>query len=105
MFNGDAGKILLQPSGGNVAIGIAVGTTVSAKLHIIATTEQLRSGYDTSNYWNATTSSTGAVTFDAVGSGAGFTFSDSVNITSSLQCDSIVNDTGLAHGTYTPTLT
>jgi hypothetical protein len=28
----------------------------------------------------------------------------SLNITGSLQCDSIVNDTGLAHGTYTPTL-
>ena len=49
--------------------------------------------------------STGAVTFDAVGASAGFTFSDPVNIESSLQCDSIVNDTGLAHGTYTPTLT
>jgi len=49
--------------------------------------------------------STGAVTFDAVGASAGFTFSDPVNITSSLQCDSIVNDTGLASGTYTPTLT
>jgi hypothetical protein len=40
-----------------------------------------------------------------VGASAGFTFSDPVNITSSLQCDSIVNDTGLASGTYTPTLT
>jgi len=28
-----------------------------------------------------------------------------VDIQNSLQCDSIVNDTGLAHGTYTPTLT
>jgi hypothetical protein len=27
------------------------------------------------------------------------------NLQGSLQCDSIVNDTGLAHGTYTPTLT
>lgn len=31
--------------------------------------------------------------------------SGAVNISSSLQCDSIVNDTGLAHGTYTPTYT
>lgn len=33
------------------------------------------------------------------------TVSHPLNITSSLQCDSIVNDTGLASGTYTPTLT
>jgi hypothetical protein len=33
------------------------------------------------------------------------TANTAVNITSSLQCDAIVNDTGLAHGTYTPTLT
>ncbi len=67
--------------------------------------EQLRLRYDASNYFNTTVSSAGAVTFDAVGASAGFNFSDPVNITSSLQADSIVNDTGLAHGTYTPTLT
>jgi len=38
-------------------------------------------------------------------SAGALTTSGSVNIQSSLQCDSIVNDTGLAHGTYTPTLT
>lgn len=28
-----------------------------------------------------------------------------LNVTNTIQCDGIVNDTGLAHGTYTPTLT
>ena len=87
---------------GSMGLGI---TTPAAKLHVISTTEQYRVGYDGSNYYSTTVGSTGGVTFDAVGSGAGFAFSDPVNITSSLQVDSIVNDTGLASGTYTPTLT
>jgi hypothetical protein len=62
-------------STGNVGIGT---TTVSARLHAISTTEQLRLGYDASNYCSTTVSSTGGVTFDAVGSGAGFTFNDAV---------------------------
>jgi hypothetical protein len=44
-------------------------------------------------------------TFNAFGTAPSFVFSDPVDIQSSLQCDSIVNDTGLASGTYTPTLT
>jgi hypothetical protein len=39
-----------------------------------------RVGYDGSNYCNFTVGSTGAVTFDAVGSGAKFTFSDDLEI-------------------------
>ena len=65
----------------------------------------LQVGFDASNYFTATGSTTGQITFDAVGSSAKFIFSDAVDIQSSLQADSIVNDTGLAHGTYTPTLT
>jgi hypothetical protein len=105
-WNGSAYKQLLKVGITGVGIGMsAIGTVPSAKLHVIETTEQVRVGYDTSNYYSTTVGSTGGVTFNAVGSGSSFTFSDSVNITSSLQCDSIVNDTGLAHGTYTPTLT
>ena len=87
------------------SFGTSTPTGASAFFQITGTTEQLRVRYDSSNYYSTTVGSTGGVTFDAVGSGAGFTFSDPVNITSSLQCDSIVNDTGLASGTYTPTLT
>lgn len=64
-------------SGGNVGIGV---TLPSARLHTISTTEQLRVGYDTSNYWTNTVGSTGGVTFDAVGAGAKFTFSDDVEV-------------------------
>jgi len=98
----DTGTNLTVLTGGNVGINT---TSPSTKLHVISTSNLLRFGYDVSNYFNIDVSSTGGVTFNAVGSGAGFTFSDPVNITSSLQCDSIVNDTGLASGVYTPTLT
>lgn len=60
--------------------GVGTGATVSAKTHIISTTEQLRQGYDTSNYFSTTVGSTGGVTFNAVGSGSAFTFSDKVNL-------------------------
>ena len=62
-------------TGGNVGIGT---TTPSARLHTVSTTEQLRLGYDDSNYMSATVSSAGLVTLDAVGSGAGFVFGDKV---------------------------
>ena len=61
--------------------GVAIGhTSPSAAFHVIKTTEQLRLGYDGSNYFSTTVGSTGGVTFDAVGSGAGFTFSDDVTL-------------------------
>jgi hypothetical protein len=59
-------------------LGIGITTPQSAKLHIISTTEQQRTGYDASNYYSTTVGSTGGVTFNAVGSGASFTFSDNV---------------------------
>lgn len=62
---------------GNVGVGTA---SPSAQLHVLKTTEQLRVGYDASNYYSTTIGSTGGVTLDAVGSGAGFTFSDSVQV-------------------------
>jgi hypothetical protein len=82
------------------------GTLITtSKIDVTLTTEQLRLSYDGSNYYTTTVGSTGDVTFDAVGSGAGFTFSDKLDVAGSFQCDSITNDTGLAHGTYTPTIT
>lgn len=65
-------------NGGNLGIGT---TAPSAKLHTISTTEQLRLGYDKSNYVSTTVGSTGIVTHDAVGSGSSFVFSDPVIVT------------------------
>jgi hypothetical protein len=62
-----------------VAQTVSIGTTTqSAKLSIVATTEQQRIGYDASNYYKTTVSSTGGVTFDATGTGSSFTFADPV---------------------------
>ena len=61
-------------NGANFGIGTS---SPSAQLHVVKTTEQLRVGYDASNYFSVTVGSTGTVTLDAVGAGAGFAFSDS----------------------------
>lgn len=65
--------ILTLSASGSLGLGIG-SASASARLHAISTTEQLRLGYDTSNYLTATVSSTGVVTFDAVGSGKSFLF-------------------------------
>ena len=49
-------------------------------LKIVKTTEQLRVGYDTSNYFKTTINSTGSATLDLVGTSPEFTFSDPVNV-------------------------
>lgn len=69
---------------------LSLGTeSPSAKLHVLSTTEQLRLGYDTTNYTSLTTSSTGVTTFSfngsapqaifipQVDSGSAFDFQDS----------------------------
>lgn len=79
------GAYAIQTGGSNTRIsitsgglvGMGIGTAV-ARLHLVSTTEQFRVGYDSSNYYSTTVSSTGGVTFDAVGAGASFTFSDNV---------------------------
>lgn len=72
---GNSAKVIINTSG-NVGIGAASPSV--ARLHIISTTNQVRTGYDTSNYFDITVSSAGAVTFDATGASAGFTFNDLV---------------------------
>lgn len=62
-------------STGKIGIGVV---DPQARLAITSTTEQLRTGYDASNYESKTVSSVGAVTYDAVGSGAKFIWSDDV---------------------------
>lgn len=81
-FNGSAPGLFIEAE---TAQRIAIGGNNSsplAQLHIISTTEQLRVGYDGSNYYSTTVGSTGAVTFNAIGAGSAFTFSDAVTVTS-----------------------
>lgn len=67
-------------SGSRVIVNTA--TLTGGQLQVRATTEQQRTEYDSSNYYSTTVSSTGGVTFDAVGSGAKFNFSDRLNFAS-----------------------
>jgi len=64
---------------------ISGAKTFSNLLLAQRTTEQLRLGYNVSNYFSTTVGSTGGVTFDAVGAGSAFTFSDQVNIVTHLR--------------------
>lgn len=58
---------------GNVGIGTG---SPSALLHVMSTTEQLRVGYDASNYFSTTVGSAGAVAIAATGSSSSFNFSN-----------------------------
>ena len=72
--NADVGR--LSPAG--LRIGGPDWALASAKLHVVGTTEQLRLGYDTSNYLSATVASTGSTTFALTGTTPTFTFSQGV---------------------------
>ena len=75
-YVGASNTMALGSTGAYAVDIIAGGSTASAKLHLIKTTEQLRLGYDASNYFSTTVNSTGQVLFNAVGSGAQFAFND-----------------------------
>ncbi|MGI9118079.1 MAG: hypothetical protein ACR2IQ_00830, partial [Minisyncoccia bacterium] len=60
---------------------LGLGTTSpAAYLSVLGTTEQMRLGYDVSNYFSTTVASNGVSTFDAVGTAPKFVFSDNVDI-------------------------
>lgn len=78
--------ITIDNTNGNVGVNT---NSPSAKFHTLATTEQLRLGYDASNYISTTVASDGGVTFNSVGSGTDFTFSDPVIVSGDITADNI----------------
>ena len=68
---------MMIDASGNVGIGSNI--TPSALTHIIATTEQLRLGYDTTHYQSVTIASTGSATYNLTGTSPVFNFSQAVN--------------------------
>lgn len=89
---GSSTEKLRITAAGNVGIGTA---SPSAKLHVLGTTEQLRLGYDASNYWTSTVGSTGGLTLQGVGAGGSLTLQptagQNVNINLSGTGDLAVN--------------
>jgi hypothetical protein len=73
---------------GDVGIGVSLGS-VSAKLHVIKTTEQFRIGYDDTHYCQFTVDSAGNTTINLIGTTPGFTFSDKID------CTQIIRTTGV----------
>ena len=62
-------------------VGIGDDLDPVARLHVVDTTEQLRLGYDDTNYLSATVGSTGSTTFDLTGTSPTFLFTDPVYVT------------------------
>ena len=68
---------------------LGIGTlTPSAKVHVLATTEQMRLGYDAANYCSITVSDAGALTIDPTGKTTTIT---SVNSTATLGTELVAN--------------
>jgi len=61
---GSASEHMRLTSGG---LGIGTGAHPSAKLHVVSTTEQMRLGYNASNYASFTVGSTGTLTITPTG--------------------------------------
>lgn len=79
---------------GNVGINT---TTPAARLHVSATTEQLRVAYDASDYLSTTISSTGNATFALTGTSPNFIFSQNVRFpdgTAANPAMTFANETG-----------
>lgn len=74
-----------------ISDNLGVGTvTPSAGLHILKTTEQLRLGYDASNYLSITTDATGSTTLALTGTSPEFTFSNNLNVTGTLKSSTLL---------------
>lgn len=64
---------------------VGVGVSPTVKLHVLATTEQIRSAYDASNYASFTTGATGSLTIALTGTSPRTTFSQGVTMGGTLR--------------------
>lgn len=95
---GAAASILASTSAGYLQlVRLGVGVSPSYPLHALATTEQLRLAYNSSNYTSFTVSSNGSLTIASEGAG-GVTISQDVETTGTPTAFTV---TGAAHTTLT----
>lgn len=85
---------------------VGIGTMLpGAKLHALATTEQLRLGHNASNYWSGTVGSTGGLTLAGTGTGGALsltpTSGQNLNVNLSTTGDFAVNTNQLYVDTST----
>lgn len=73
--SGTAYALITDATAGNIGFGVAAP---ASRLHVVSTTEQLRLGYDTSNYLSVTVDSTGNPTFNATGTTPVIKFTDTI---------------------------
>lgn len=92
----NGGTTNLSCYAGKAGFGITLPAT--ARVQIVDTAEQFRVGYNSSNYYKTTVGSTGIVTFDAVGAGSSFVFSDTVQASGYKSSD---GSAGVSAGPYT----
>jgi hypothetical protein len=70
------------------------GITPNGNFHVCRTSEQMRIGYDGSNYYTTTVGSTGSVTFALTGTSPTFTFSQAATFSSTLAVTGATTLTG-----------
>lgn len=71
----------------NMGVG-TLANAIGARIHAISTTQQLRLGFDASNYLSATVGSAGSVTLDLVGTTPKFTFNKAIVLGSGVNIES-----------------
>lgn len=97
-INFDSNTLSIDGTNDRVGFGTAAP---SAKTHVLATTEQMRLGYDVSNYASFTTSSGGDLTVDVTGGQLLLADADTINIggVSALAYNAIADSGGAtSHG-------
>ncbi len=82
---GAAGILTLNMTGASQALVVSDPTSIAGLLTVTATTQQLQVAYDGANYLALTIGATGIGTFNMVGAGSAFTFSDPITVNANLE--------------------
>lgn len=101
MLTQSSGNIIFDSVGTSPGFLFSDGTQVNGLFEVYKTSNQARIGYDGSNRLDLTVGATGAVAFDALGTGANFSFADKLGIGSTTPSYQL-SVTGIAGSALTP---